>query len=189
MNLKGVDGLSRKEGELAAKAEISLILDDYEDIFSDFDPRPHSQRALSVDFLEEAKRATREQRDGGFELGILVPAVRRRLEKESIIKGRLKEHFKKHANILDKEKRGVLKQGITFFVFGILFMFFAAYILVYYRTNLGLIKEFLVVLLEPGGWFLFWEGLDLMIFETKRIRPDLDFYKKMTKAEINFNHY
>jgi len=33
--------------KLLQLSEISLIIDTYDDIFSDFDPRPYSQRALA----------------------------------------------------------------------------------------------------------------------------------------------
>ena len=49
---------------LLKKSEISLSLDNYDDIFSDFDPRPFSQRALSDDFLIEAKKASRDKVSG-----------------------------------------------------------------------------------------------------------------------------
>jgi len=45
---------------------------------------------------------------------------------------------------------------------------------------------FLSVLSEPAGWFLFWEGLNLIIFQSKKKVPELDFYKKMSKAKIIF---
>lgn len=174
--------------ELLAKSEVSLILDSYDDIFSSFDPRPYSQRALSVDFLDEAKRATREMKPGVFELRFLLPAAKRRIEKESTIKKRLREHVKKHTEILEKEHRGIIKQGFYFILLGVVFMLMAAYILFFYgRANF--IKEFLVVLLEPGGWFLFWEGMDLIIFKSKQAKPDLEFYRKMNNVEIIFSHY
>lgn len=47
--------------EIIDKAEISLVLDTYDDIFSDFDPRPYGERALSSDFLDEAKKAARDK--------------------------------------------------------------------------------------------------------------------------------
>ncbi len=187
----GDDGKSEdisSKQEFLAKSEVSLILDKYEDIFSSFDPRPFSQRALSVDFLAEAKRATRDTPYGLFELRLLLPYSERRLEKENTIKKRLREHFKKHAEMLEKDRKKVLKQGVFFIVFGIIFMFIAAYILFMYHQK-NLFGEFIVVLFEPGGWFLFWEGLDLIIFESKKVTPDLEFYRKMAKAEISFNHY
>ncbi len=174
--------------DLLKKGEVSLILDAYEDIFSDFDPRPSSQRALSVDFLDEAKRATRESEPGSFELNFLVPAKQKNFHEEEVIRGRLKEHFRKHTSILESEKRKVLKQGYFFLFIGFIFMFAAAYVLFYFLVDSFLI-ELLVVVLEPGGWFLFWEGLDLIVFEAKRNKSDIEFYKKMTKANIAFSHY
>ena len=180
--------VEEKERELLAQSEVSLLMNGYNDIFSSFDPRPYSQRALSVDFLDEARRATRELGEGGFQLRILMPVAQRRVEKELVIKKRLKEHFKKHADKLEHEKRKILMQGFYFIVIGIIFMFIASFILFHY-TQRNLMKEFLVVLLQPGGWFLFWEGLNLMIFESRRIKPDLEFYRKMIRAEITFSHY
>lgn len=181
--------LEEKERELLAKSEVSLILNSYDDIYSGFDPRPFSSRALSVDFLDEAKRATRDIGLEKFELRFLISAAKKNLEKEAMIKKRLKEHFKKHASWHERDHWKIIKQGIYFIIFGLIFMFVAAYILFYYYNQVNFLKEFLVVLLEPGGWFLFWEGLDLLIFETKRLRPDLTFYRKMTRVEIVFSHY
>lgn len=177
-----------KEEKLLAKSEISLILDNYNDIFSSFDPRAYSQRALSVDFLDEAKRATRESKPGEFELRFLLPLAKRKVEIENTIKKRLKEHFKKHHEVLEKEKRGIVRQGVYFMAASLIFMFAAAYLLFAYEHK-SMFIYFLIILLEPGGWFLFWEGLDLIIFESKRVKPDLEFYRKMTNADIVFHHY
>ena len=54
---------SIQEGEsdikdIIDKAQVSLVLDTYDDIFSDFDPRPYDQRALSGDFLDAARHGT-----------------------------------------------------------------------------------------------------------------------------------
>jgi len=58
------------------EGNISLILDSYDDIFSDFDPGDYSERALSDDFLSECKKAAvnKEER---LELRFLVPKTKR----------------------------------------------------------------------------------------------------------------
>lgn len=172
-----VDGLGK----------ISLMLDDYNDIFSDFDPRPNLVRMLSVDFLDEIKRATRDKKEG-LELNFLIPQHLREIKEENVIKKRLKNHFRKHYETSKQEVNSILKEGVFFVAFGVILMFLAAYVLFTFKESTFL-TTFLVVILEPAGWFLFWEGLDLVIFEPKKRSHDLVFYKKMSKARIYFNSY
>lgn len=180
--------IERREKNLLTYGEIRLVLRDYEEIFSDFDARSYSQRAMSVDFLDEARRALRDVDPSGFELKILMPKAKRSAEKEELIRHRLREHSRKHHEILEKKRKEIIKQGFYFTVAGFIFMLFGAYIL-FYDGARSFLKEFLVILLEPGGWFFFWEGLDLVIFKSKEIKGDLDFYRKMNKAKIIFSHY
>lgn len=172
--------------ELLKQSEISLSIDSYDDIFSDFDPRPFSQRALSVDFLDEAKRASRDKEE--IELKFLMPSILRNFETEKTIKNRLREHFKKHAKETEAECKQTIILGIRFIIAGIIFMFLATLIL-YKFKEASFLSTFLVVLLEPAGWFSFWEGLNLAIFESKKKKPEAIFYKKMANCKITFLSY
>ena len=174
--------------KLLQESSVSLLLDSYGAIFSDFDPRPYSQRSLSDDFLIESKKAVKDKSLGKIELKLLINEKFRNPHTEAIIKKRLKEHFKNHLNSHKNDVKKIIKQGISFVIAGILLMFIATYIL-FKSEEASLIMSFLVVFLEPGGWFLFWEGLDLVIFEAKKKKPDLDFYKKMSKCEVSFLSY
>lgn len=176
-----------KKRDLFKESNISLILDDYNDLFSDFDARTYSEKALSDDFLSEMKKASRDKPSGEIELNLLVPVKQRSFQHEVIIKKRLKDHFRKHHNQIKDEIKHIKKQGAYFVFFGILSMFVATYILLH--TPETLIYTFLVILLEPGGWFLFWEGLDLIIFEPNKKKPELNFYEKMSKVDIRFHNY
>ena len=171
--------------KLVKIAEISLVLKSYEDIFSSFDPRRYSERALSVDFLDEAERASRDKEKGSIDLELLLPKKQRKIHYEKMIKRRLKDHFKKHFGLLAIEKKKSIWMGGAFVFSGIVIMFLAA--LVYFKLGEStLFSSFLVVLLEPAGWFLFWEGLDILIFEPKKRKQDYMFYEKMVKCRIQF---
>lgn len=165
--------------------EIILRLNSYDDVFSDFDPRLYTQRALSVDFLEEIERASRDKNMGQLELNFLISKYKRDGHKENQIKKRLRDHFKKHHSMFEKDKQGIIKNGMIFIFTGILLMFLATFVLYTYQGS-SLAATFLVVLFEPGGWFFFWEGLNQIIFESKKINPKLEFYKKMHKSRIDF---
>jgi len=179
-----------KEGErkLLEMSEISLWLDRYDDIFSDFDPRPYSQRALSEDFLGEAKRASRDKVGGTIELKLLLAEKNRDKSIEKTIKKRLGEHFKRHHDLLEKEKAGTIKKGAIFGIIGIIMMLLAVFIVVNYAQE-SMLTAFLIILLEPAGWYFLWSGLDLIIFKSKTITPDLEFYEKMTATSIEFVSY
>ena len=170
---------------------ISLRLEKYTDIFSDFDIRPYSKRALSVDFLDEIRGATSDKAYGeGIEIILNMPEKERNESHETIIKERIAGHFARHYKSLLKEKRRVLKLGISMVIFGIISMIAAAFI-VFEDPARNLLLSFLVVFLEPAAWFLLWEGMDQIIFNSKKINPDLNFYKKMSdsRAHMHFKSY
>jgi len=172
--------------KLLETSEISLILNTYDDIFSDFDPRPYFQRALSDDFLIEAKRAARDKIIG-MELKFLLPRNIRNAETESTARKRLHEHFKKHAFLLEEENRKKLRLGIMVAIIGMILTSGGASIMHFLGNEL--LWNILIVILEPAGWFTVWKGFDFIFEATKAQKPDLDFYRKMSKADISFSSY
>lgn len=185
---KVLEGVSReKEEKLLKMSEISLWVDSYDDIFSDFDPRHYSQRALSDDFLTEAKKASRDKVSGAIELTFLVPSSVRNVNNEHVIKRRLRDHFKGHYNLLEKEVKGIKKKGFILILAGILMMIGATY---FYSLHYNkFFVDLLIVLFEPGGWFMFWTGLDQFFYGVKQKKPELEFYEKMAKCKILFMGY
>lgn len=169
-------------------SDIPLWLDRYNDIFSEFDSRPYSQRALSTDFLFEARKASRDKEAGKIELKLFMPKEKRDLPAEGVIVRRLKEHFKKHYNLIHDEQHAIFNKGMMFTIIGIVLMFSAS-LIIFRATGRSLFINFIIIMLEPAGWFLFWEGLNHVFFESKHVKPKLDFYKKMAECKISFWSY
>lgn len=163
---------------------ILLRLDSYDDIFSDFDPRPYEARALSRDFLMEARHASTDK-DDNLTLTFLVPANKRNTTHELLIKRRLRNHFRKHVNQLQQEKRKIASHGAYFILAGVILMVLGAYVLSRSFTS-RFYQSFLVVLLEPASWFFFWEGLSQIIFDSKKLNTDIEFYRKMERSMLLF---
>ena len=173
--------------DLLKMSEISLWLDNYDDIFSDFDPRPFTQRAISVDMLDELKRASREKVSGQTELKFLTPKDLRKESDEIQIKKRLRDHFKKHFEDINKGKRKILTRAIAFIFIGFSMLFFAAFI--DHLGKSGLFYSALVIFFEPAGWFTFWFSLEQIFDYFKEKNPEAVFYEKMSKSEISFISY
>lgn len=163
--------------------EIPLILESYEDIFSDFDPRDYSQRALSGDFLNECRKASADK-NGEIVLKLYVPKGRRNLVAESKIKKRLKEHFSKHHLKLEKKLRRIFFEGLAWFLAGSAAIIFTAIFLNHSSDDFFI--KFLIALGHPAGWFFMWEGLGKMLILIKEKSSMRDFNKKMRNAKIYF---
>ena len=177
---------SHKEEQMR-QGNVSLILNSYNDIFSDFDPRNYSQRILSDDFLQECRRAIRDRpfSKEGFDFSLLVPKNKRNISDENKIKIRLKNHFLKHYLEEKNEIKRLRIEGVIWFAIGIVFSLLAAFI---YPFE-GFLFDVLFVMLEPAGWFTIWSGLDNVFINPKKKIPDVKFYKKMHSSHLVFIDY
>ncbi|MFH1210697.1 MAG: hypothetical protein V1645_02160 [archaeon] len=185
--------MGKKEGTIPKEASdevllregnISLVLDSYDDIFSDFDPRPYDQKALSDDFLLECKRAA-EGKKAEVELRLLIPKHRRNTDAELKIRKRLRNHFQKHSKEKEEEKRRIRRKGIILFIIGSILIL--ATTLVYQKE--GFLYTLLIVILEPAGWFTIWTAFERIFIDSNEKVPDLGFYKVMSKTKVNFYSY
>lgn len=174
-----------------AKGEISLWLDTYDDIFSDFDPRPYSKRALSDDFIFEAQKVSKEVKPGLLELRLLIPHDQRNVSQENTIKERIRKHFEHQFVTLQEERTKNVKKGIMLAVSGFVLLLIASYLSYLEVENVpgSFFIHFLLVLFEPAGWFIGWYGLDHVFYLAREKKSDHEFYQKMSKLRIKFETY
>jgi len=170
-----------KKGRSEFREEIPLILDSYEDLFSDFDPRGFSQKALSGDFLLECRKASVDKKK--IELKFFLPRKKRNLKEEAKIKRRLKEHFKKHAKEKKIEIRKIRVGGTFWAILGSVMMVTSAF---FFTTPSSFFQHLVATLIQPAGWFFLWEGLAKILITSKDRMPDYRFYKKMANSDISF---
>lgn len=165
--------------------EISLWLDSYDDIYSDFDSRNYLKRRVSEDFIDELKAALTFGDDGYPEdLVLSIPANLRKKEIEGEIVTNIKRQFHRYLEQLDGINRRNLFKGRLFLGTGVIIMgidsVIAYWVKITYPTVL------LRVILEPAGWFLIWNSFDLLLSYYKSIRGETLLHKKMDQLHIRF---
>jgi len=180
------DYLEAKRLSQLHMSEISIITDDYEDVFSDFDPRSFEVRELSDDFIREVKRASK-QKGEQIELRIMVPKAKRNTMQEEVILRRIRAHFKDGLHHVHSQLSKMRNKSIWYIAAGMVLMLLATYV-----ASLGtqdFISKFLFVFFEPAGWFIFWTGLEILFVKMADKHDDHSFYRKLANCEITFVSY
>ena len=174
---------NKGKNELLLKSELSIWLDTYDDIFSDFDTRDYVDRALSDDFIREARKMAREKSSGDIQLTLLIPGDLRDTAQEEIIINSLHKHFLYFAVQIKNETKSISKRGYMLCLAGFALMILAAYLMTW-STNITF--NILKVMMEPSGWFLAWTGFEQIFYTPRKRYPDYNFNHKMSQAEIVF---
>lgn len=177
------------EGKIPSKDAIqgiTIALDTYDDIFSDFDPREYESRALSDDFLAELSKIVREddEKKDLQEFHLLIPAGLRNEHSEEIISHRLHNYFRKIQQKLREEVRITKRKGVLLLLSGLMCLLLAGFISFLHTSLLGL--HLIMVALEPAGWFFIWMAYDNLFGSVLRKKSDLEFHSRMTKRKIAF---
>ena len=166
-------------------SEISIWMDKYNDVFSNFDPRPFSERSLSDDFITEVQKLSSRKQRGEIKLKFHVLEDQRDRELENIIAVSLSSHFNQVTQELKTEHKQILRKGYLFLASG-----FALISFIFLLTLVPRGKEYMngiILILEPVGWFTTWTGLDFIFQNSRKNKPAIDFNIKMAASKITFS--
>lgn len=179
------DGFETRD--LLQRSEVSIWLDSYDDLFSDFDPRPYAQRAISDDFIAAVRKVIQVKKSGGFELTLLMPKSSRDEKTEALVRKRILGFFQGQFSHHQREIRRMRREGLILTVASIAVLFTAASL-----PQMGLdeyLKNFLQVLLTPGGWFMIFNGLDNIFYKPRQKKLEAEFCRKLSRSRIAFLEY
>jgi hypothetical protein len=167
--------------------EISIAIDTWDDIFSDFDPRPFDVRALSEDFIAELRKHYRETRTGHYLITIYGPAALKDEKRERAVIQRLKTHFKHRSLQRQRELARIRIRGFIFVFVGILFLGFLT-LATYFKFVSDLAIELLGIVFMPLGWFGIWEGFSKIVDTSPIAMQEEALFKKLSLASYRFRH-
>ncbi len=161
------------------KERITVIaLDDYEDIFDDFDISPYYLRRISNDFKEELMRRLKEVNgDGKLHIILTVPQSLRKMSTEAEVHKRLHFFVNHEYEKIRKKFIFSLMKSIAFLTLGPAFL-----VTSYLLRKAHLVSEYLMV----GVYFFTWEGLDSLIDTFSNLKVKLNMYKTLKNSRISF---
>ncbi|MFA6549714.1 MAG: hypothetical protein WCT39_07310 [Candidatus Margulisiibacteriota bacterium] len=167
---------------------ISIAIDTYDDIFSDFDPRDISQRDLSEDFIIELMRRHRQTLRGRYDVTLVAPKIIEDHEAEKKIVSRLNKYFhQKYLRYL-KRIREIRVQGLFYIAAGMAILVALALHLNYVKDPNLITPTILGIMFTPIGWFGMWEGFSKIVEIPFKLANDTEAYKRLSKASYKFEY-
>ncbi len=182
-----IDKITDIEEHIKDIQEISIAIDSWDDIFSDFDPSPLEHRILSEDFISELKKRHRETKRGNFVITIYAPFSLKDEVSERLVNKRLKQYFKFAQLSIQKEINESKRKGVIFVICGIFFLALLTFV-AYFKMVDTLTLELVSILLMPLGWFGIWEGFSHIIETPPLLKQDREMFEKMNKATFKFKY-
>ncbi|UCD15807.1 MAG: hypothetical protein JSV34_01805 [Candidatus Omnitrophota bacterium] len=167
--------------------EITIVIDTWDDVFSDFDPRPLSDRTLSEDFISELKKRYRETRKGDFIVKLYAPFSLKDERSENMVAQRLKKHFRHRFLQRQKDIVRIRAKGVIFVVSGICFLTFLM-LITYFKVFSQLAIEMLSIIFMPLGWFGIWEGFSKIVDTSPAFIQEEVLFNKLSRAAYRFEY-
>jgi len=161
---------------------IQIALDNYDDIFSDFDISPYEKRTLSDDFLNEIKRRYLVTGKGEIEVRFTVPREERKIKVEETIQKRLKRYFKEQEKNVEDKIRKTKENGSLRVIAG--FLLLSLEVIIYDLPEWYL--QALSVVIVPAGWYSFYTGFERLFEISGDFEKQKEFFDRFYKARYSF---
>lgn len=102
--------------------ELTLWLDSYDDIYSDFDSRHYLKRRISEDFLYELRTEMKYKEQHPGDIALLLPKEKREENAEKIVASSLIDFFTNQFHYYQDKGRRKMNKGLLLAASGIIIM-------------------------------------------------------------------
>jgi len=164
--------------------EVKIILDTYDDIFSDFDPRPYSQRELSDDFVKEIQRRYLETPAGKIVVHFDMPAGTRDPKTDALVKRRIRDYFEVERKREEKLVREMQNKGVKYVVLGSIALVGATLPLLEWPNDVWV--NTLSAIVTPMAWYLSFTGTSMFLDDWRSTHANVKLYSRFEKANYVF---
>ncbi len=173
--------------EAESKFVLDVQLEDYRDAYSDWDFSPFTNRDLDDDLTEYLLECSYEiplKYELVIKFYILSREFNQAREDKSIIG--MRNYFKYQLRKLRNRRIRVIRDMITFTVFGSVLLLAGAYFSDLFSDSL-----LLSVLAEGfyiGGWVMLWEMFSEWFFVMKKVRNNAKHFERLSNSRIMYTY-
>jgi hypothetical protein len=164
---------------------IEVALDNYEDIFNEWDPAPFKRRDIDPDlrtFFEECSEEISLKHD--IAIVFFLPKGEVDMEKQEKCVEGLRNFFRFNKYLGEKEMVRSRKNALKHLLIGVLFLVIA--VLFEHQFEKDVLFDILVQGLFIGGWVFAWEAVSTVAFKHSELIYNIREWERFLDAPITF---
>ncbi len=166
---------------------IEIAVDDYNDIFNEWDPAPFSRRDLDPElqiFLEECSRDISLQHP--LAIVFYMPKDEHNMEDENACIAGIRNYFAFKIHVFEKKRNEVMVGVLRNLSIGVAILCIAIVFEAQFseRVFLQVFREGLFI----GGWVFIWEALATIGFKNRALKHTMKEYVRFFDAPVVFKN-
>lgn len=164
---------------------ISIHLEEYRDVYSNWDFSPYNNRDLDDDLIEYMLECSYEipiKYNFIIEFHLLNQKYNKEREDKSILG--MKNYFSYQLRKLKGQRIRMLKEMTSFLLIGTALLSSA-----FYLSSLGSSSFFISIITEGffiGGWVMLWEMFSSWFFDIKKLDLKISHFKRLKESPIKY---
>jgi len=166
---------------------IKVSLDDYDDVYDDWDPSPFKKRDIEDEFNDFIVNSSEDiPLNFDIEIVLYLPESKKDLRKEVALISAYKNHYSYAMQRLIKKKSNLHKKNLSYLFFSISFLSMGYFFIKDTQSVfLNVLHEGILI----GGWVFLWEFFTNVFITTREIHVEYMLYKRLYQSEVNFIYH
>ncbi len=166
---------------------LDIQLDNYRDVYSDWDFAPFQNRDLDDDFVEYLLESSLEiPLRYKFKVVFFLPNEIKNKKREHRSTEGIRHYFEYEYNRNRRKIFRMLRDTFGFFITGSLLIVLAVFLETF--TVDHVLMKVVTEGLYIGGWVMMWEMFSAWFFDVKKLRKILKHYKRLQEIEYAYSY-
>lgn len=166
---------------------IDVALDNYDDVYDDWDASPFKRRDIEDEFNDFVVNSSE---DIPFNFNILIvlylPISKKDEQKEATLISAYRNHYAYALERMNKVKSNLYKKTSSYLFLSI-FLLTIAYF--FFRGDGNLVSSVLHEGIFIGGWVFLWEFFTSIFIIRREMQDEYKLYKRLYSSEIKFVYH
>lgn len=163
---------------------IEVSLDDYDDVYDDWDPSPFKRRDIEDEFNDFILNSS-EDIPFNFVITIVlyVPSEKMNKAKENALISAYQNYYNYAVARINKVISSLHRKILSYLLFSGLFLSFGYF---FTRTGASIFLQIIHEGIIIGGWVFLWEFFTNFFIKRRELQEEARLYKRLYEAEIRF---